>query len=203
MDLKGRIARLSAAVNQTIEKDLTKLPAKFASGKDGFSILQDFSGGKSDATLANELHSAIALIAGLEYFLQRWAAQNGKSAEHVRETFRQSTDLQIIHDLWNSEKHAESLQGGRDRSGRGPRLADIHRALKITPGSRPGSWVSIGMGPQGIPVASGDGSARAVLTGEVIDRYGSKIGDIDDIVARAIRQCEQLLVDFGLLQRAD
>lgn len=201
MDLKQRIQRLYAAVNQTVEEDLTKLPAKVAVRNKTFTVFQDFSGGKSRAQLENELQTIVALVAGLEYHLQRWASHNGKSTEYVSHTFRASRSLQIVHDLWNVEKHGYPMPHGRDRSKIAPRLVDISSVMRLSTLPKKGSWITMRMGKRGTPVTSGDGTARAVVTAEVVDRYGSKVGDVDELLSAAVHEIEKILFDFGLDQR--
>jgi hypothetical protein len=45
----------------------------------------------------------------------------------------------------------------------------------------------------------GDGTAKAVVTGDVVDKDGNRIGDLYEIVNKAVEAWEALLVDFRLL----
>jgi len=54
------------------------------------------------------------------------------------------------------------------------------------------------LGPGGIPVISGDGSAKAIITADVVDKDGHPLGDLFEIEERCIKAWESLLVEFGL-----
>jgi hypothetical protein len=51
----------------------------------------------------------------------------------------------------------------------------------------------------GVPKFIGDGTAQAVITGDVADNDGNRIGDLYDIADKAVEAWETLLADFGLL----
>src|SRR6516225_3884765 len=131
-DLDARIRRLYAAVGETEEADLTKFPATVISNDKGIFFHQDFSGGKTEEQLANYLHSLIALIAGLEYHLYKWAANNGGDVDKIKASVRASRPFSIVHDLWDSEKHGHSPSRGNDRTGMAPQLLNINRVMKMT-----------------------------------------------------------------------
>lgn len=200
-DLHARIRRLYAATGEAVEHDLTKFPTTVVSGRTASGsklrgFFQDFSGGRSEAEISNSLHSLIALVAGLEYHLRKWAAHNGKSAGLVQETFNRSDALKIVHDLWNNDKHGYPPLKRNGKSGRAPRLESVHRVMQLR--AEKNSWAMIRIDRHGKPVKSGDGTAQVVITGDVIDLHGAKIGNVDTILARAVQDCEELLRAFGI-----
>jgi hypothetical protein len=156
-EISFRIQRLFSAIKATYEPVLTKFPARIQSTKTSVSIVQDFSGGMPESEMENAVHNVIALVASLEYHLQRWAANNGRDPDRVRWTFANSEPLKIIHDLWNNDKHGYPPARGKDRTGRKPRLTNVHRRMQLKTRSEKGSWCQVQMAPNGMPVASGEG----------------------------------------------
>ncbi|HNS21435.1 MAG TPA: hypothetical protein PKH24_13110 [Sedimentisphaerales bacterium] len=55
------------------------------------------------------------------------------------------------------------------------------------------------LGSGGVPKISGDGTAVAVITGDVIDADGNAIGELYEIELRGIQAWELLLKDLGIL----
>ena len=58
--------------------------------------------------------------------------------------------------------------------------------------------IAMTIGPGGIPKFIGDGSAKTVVTGSVVDKGKSCIGDLYEIMCKAVEAWERLLVEFGL-----
>ena len=198
-DTSKRIRRMYAAVGETIEADMEKLPAHVVSTDRIKGVIQDFSGGVAPEELENALHTLIAILASLEYHLRRWAHHNEQDPEKVTEVFRNSRPLQLVHDLWNNEKHGYPRPHGQDRSGVAPRLNYVRRVMRLRTQPHKGSGVTMTFGPGGVPVTRGDGSAVAVITGEILDTNGNEIGNAHSVLAAAIGECEALMREFGLL----
>ncbi len=193
-----RIRRMYAAIGETVETEMSQLPAFVISTDKINAVFQDFRGNKTPEQLENALHSLIAIIASLEYHLRRWAHNNGHEPDKVTVTFRDSQPLQIIHDLWNNEKHGYPLPNGRDRSGVAPRLRDVRRVMRLTTQPCKGSVVGMTMGRGGVPVIHGDGNAAAVITGEVVDAEENMIGNADVLLSQAVDECESLMQQFDI-----
>ena len=47
-------------------------------------------------------------------------------------------------------------------------------------------------------IVSRGGSAKAVITGDVIDKDGNKLGDLDEFDQDAVEALEKLLADLGV-----
>jgi len=193
-----RIRRMYAAVGETVETEMGQLPAFVITTDKINAVFQDFRGNKTPEQIENVLHSLIAIVASLEYHLRRWAHHNGHEPNKVTATFRDSRPLQIIHDLWNSEKHGYPSPNGRDRSGVAPTLRGVRRVMRLTTQPRKGSVVAMTMGRGGVPVIHGDGNAAAVITGEVVDVDGNMIGDADVLLSQAVDDCESLMQQFDI-----
>jgi protocatechuate 3,4-dioxygenase beta subunit len=55
------------------------------------------------------------------------------------------------------------------------------------------------VGPDGVPRFIGNGDARAVVSGTVIDSNGKPIGDLHEVATAAVAAWESLFREFGLM----
>lgn len=201
-DLLNRLHRIYAAVSTTTEFDMTKLPAKVYRSGNTVCVFQDFTGGLSKHDIANAVQSVIHNIASLHDHLKKWARANGKDETKVESTFKNSADLRIVRDLWDIDKH-----GGKRRDGgyskKTPRLADVRRQLVLMTQPRVGSYVTMTFMPDGAPKIGGNGSAKAIITADVLDKEGQRLGDLFEIEKRCVEAYEALLKDYGVLKRTE
>ena len=202
-DLETRLRRLYAAIGETQEADVAKFPATVIAGDKGVLIYQDFSGGRTDEQLTNSLQSLIALIAGLEYHLYKWAGSYGYGTDKAKRALKASRSFSIVHDLWNAEKHGYSPDRGGSRTGLAPQLFNVKRTMKLTTQAKEGSFVVFTLGQDGRPMVSGDGAAKAVISGDVVAKDGERLGDAQEILEAAVRDCEQLVRDLGISMPPD
>ena len=196
-ELLLRVRRIYAAVGSTEESDPTKLRAVVIVTDKIRAMFQDFRGGLNDEQLTNYAHAMIHNIANLRDHLIKWAAQSGRAKERVDEVLDESLDLQVITDLSNNDKHGYPPRSG-GRSGRCPKLVEINRVMQLTTKPVAGSSISMTLGADGTPVFLGDGKAKAVITGDVVDQDQQRIGDLHEIANQAVRAWEALLVEFGI-----
>ena len=83
--------------------------------------------------MKDEKHSA---------FIIRWARARGLDPVLVRDAVKRSTDLKIVIDLSNNDKHGSRPRDG-GRSGVSPRLTELERWLRLTTRGR--SWIVYGV----------------------------------------------------------
>ena len=101
-------------------------------------------------------------------------------------------------DLSNNDKHGyPPREGGRSR--RSPKLANPRRILRMATGGEKGSVVAMTLAPDGTPQVSGTGSAKAIVTGEVVDDKGVHIGDLYDLASRAVEDWARVVEQLGAL----
>ncbi len=195
LQLVNRLRRIHAALDATVEVDLGKLEAKLIETEHGNSVYQDFSGGLSPEELENLAFSLIHNIANLHDHLRRWAARtDARKEDDIDDAFHKSLPLKIMKDLSNVDKHGPPRNRGF--SGLAPRLEGVRRSLRIT--AKPNKGVEITMGPRGTPQLTGEGSAKAILTGEVVDSDGNRIGELMGLATAAITAWETVARDLGL-----
>jgi hypothetical protein len=192
-----RIRRLYAAIGAAQVTDMSHLPARVVSTPRVLGIIQDFSGGASSAELENIAISVILNVASLRDHLRRWASRTGRDKGKVEEAFEKSPALKIIQDLFDRDKHAGPRRDG-GYSGRSPMLSNIGRVMRLQTQPRAGSRVTMVLGADGTPRIGGDGFAAAVLTGDVLDQEGERLGDLFDLELQAVEAWESLLAEYGV-----
>lgn len=195
--IRQRIKRIYAAIGAAEETDPNKLKATIIQTNKVKVIWQDFRGDLSNEDLSNYAHTLIQNIANLRDNLERWAAQNGRDKSKVEQTFQNSFDLQIMQDLSNNDKHG--YPPDRSYSGKYPKLVNINRVMQFQPQAKKGSTIAMTVGAGGVPKFFGDGTAKAIITGDVVDNNNNRIGDLREIVRKALEAWEELLADFGLV----
>ncbi|GAF75547.1 unnamed protein product, partial [marine sediment metagenome] len=158
--------------------------------------------GFSDDELSNQAHSLIHNIANLRDHLRRWASDHGQDKDKVDQVVDNCPDLQLIKDLSNKDKHGYPPRKG-GHSGKCPQLVHVNRVMRLQTQAKKGSMVGMTLGPAGVPKFIGDGAAKAVVTGDVVDNDNNCIGDLYDIASKAVEAWENLLADFGLLGGAN
>ena len=193
-----RINRIYAAIGEIEEDDPQKLKATVIQTDKIQAIFQDFRAGLGDDDLLNQAYSVIHNIANLRDHLRRWASRHGQDKKKVDEAVDGCPELQIIKDLSNNDKHGYPPRDGGN-SGRSPQLVEINRVMRLQTQARKGSSVVMTIGAGGVPKFIGDGTGKAVVTGDVVDNNNEKIGDLYDIVSKAVEAWEVLLAEFGLI----
>jgi hypothetical protein len=186
--LATELRLLYTAIAKTAEFDLSKSPPTYFRSDKAHGVFQDFRGGRSDEDLQNDIQLVIHNIGSLFDHLRAWARAGARGVDNVERTIQASRDLQIIMDLWNLKKHH-----GHDRKGGWsklfPRLANYtsHLRVKAASGERAASYAITAAGPM-----STRGN-HVVVTADVLDSTGARIGDFHDIAARAVEAWKQLI----------
>jgi len=197
-ELLNRIDRIYASVDATQEFDMTKLPGIVWQQQGGVGFYQDFRGGLSQAEIQNIAYSLIHNIANLKDHLRRWARQNGTDPATIDQAIGASNALNIIIDLSNNDKHGYPPRDG-GYSGVAPQVSGINRVMRLSTGVEAGSSIAMTFNADGTPkIVSRGGSAKAVITGTVIDKDGNKLGDLDEFDQDAVEALEKLLADLGV-----
>jgi hypothetical protein len=168
-EIRERLRRLYAAVGETTERDLSRVPGVISETEDAVFFVQDFSGGFTPEKMSNLAHSAISLIAHLRDHLRRLAKKLGRDPAEIDDLIGSCPSIAIVIDLANREKHGAPRNGGR--SGRSPKLRGITRLLRLSGGPSPRTGVQVQYTPAG-PQVRGSGSAAVILTGDVIASVG-------------------------------
>jgi hypothetical protein len=186
-----------AAVDATIEGDLSRFPPVIVHDDRTLGIYQDFLGGLNPAQLENLAYSVIHNIASFPDHLRQWAKKNGRDPSQINAVQRESLPFRQVADLSNNDKHGYPPRRG-GRSGQAPKLTDVNRVLRLSTGAAKGSSVRVMLSPSGPVVrASGGGSANVVVTGSIVDADGTRLGALHEIWLEAIGACERMLAAVG------
>jgi len=199
-ELLARLQRIYASVDAMEEFDMTKLPGTVRQDEGFISVSQDFTGGLSAAEIENTAHAGIHNIANLDNHLIGWARRNGVDDTKIKEAIEASDSIKKIKDLSNNDKHGyPPRDGGLSRVS--PQLLNIRRVMQISTGGEAGSSIAMTLGPDGVPsvVSRGSASARAVITGDVVDKDGNRLGDLVVIETAAITDLEKVMADVGIV----
>ncbi len=196
-DLIFRVQRIFAAVEAVVENDISKCMPKVIKDGNRIGLYQDWSHGLSDAEISNIAHMLIYNVANLKDHLKNWAVRNGRDKNKVYAAFRSSQVLKIIKDLSNNDRHGYDPKK-RGNSGKSPRVDKINTIMQMTTKPEKGPFVSLTLNRQGVPQIAGSGTAKVIITGDILDKDGNKIGDLHKTVLEAVKVWESVLGDFGV-----
>ena len=184
------------AFGKAVVKDANRFPARILVGENNRVIVHDFNGHTSEEELDNILHTFIYSVATFRDHLVNWAEPRGISKNSIMNFLRSSMDFCIVMDLHNRDKHGPPDRKGW--SGKEPYLGRTRRELKLTTKAKKGSTVGLTFGLGGQVNQFGDGKSEVVVTADCLDKNGNSIGNVIDIVSRAVRHCEVTLRTFNV-----
>lgn len=188
-----RLRLLLAAIDENFGEDISSCdPTWKADGSQLKEFVQDWTGGETVEAMHNRVHVIVSKISSLEDYLRKWARARGQDPKEVSDFLKQSAAFCVIRDLDNLEKHGGS---GRDGwSGRDPRIENLDKRLRVTPGT--GTTITIS---RAAPKVEGDGKVETFVTGIVVDRDGKRIGELHEIFDDAFSHIEALLAKLGVM----
>jgi hypothetical protein len=191
-----RLRRIYAAIGETVETDISKFLATIQQNDRMTFMWQDFRGGLSDEQLLNLAFSLAYNVFSLRDHLKDWYKARTGSDKRVKDFFRESMPLKIIADLSNADKHRYPLD--RPWTDLGPKLGEVTRPLRMT--AKPGAgWFGMTPSTDGKLRSIGEGEAKIVLSADVLDKDGNRIGDLVQIAEQAVADWEKLLVELGIV----
>ena len=194
-DLKHRIKRIYTAVGEVEEHDVGKFEPKVIQDSHKIGFYQDWRGDLTDEQISNFAYSLIHNITNLQGHLRKWADSNGQDKTKIDDAFKNSQELQIIQDLSNNDKHGYPPRNG-GYSGISPRIEEFNCVMQMT--VEPGASMRMTFGPQGKPIVGGQGTAKVIITGNVLDGNENMIGQFYETAIKAIECWEKLLNEFGI-----
>jgi hypothetical protein len=196
-ELTLRIKRIYGAVDAIVETNISQfMPEVIRDGK-RIGFYQDWSGGRTNAEIENIAHILIYNVANLKDHLRKWAESNGKDKTKVNTAFKDSQALKIIKDLSNNDRHGYDPEK-KGNSGKSPRIEKINTIMQMTTKPEKGAFMCLTFNHQGVSQIAGSGNAKVIITGDILDKDGNKIGDLHDTLLKAIKDWENVLVEFGV-----
>ena len=70
--------------------------------------------------------------------------------------------------------------------------------MQLTTKAEKSSSVGLTFAPQEVPKVLGDGTAKVIIPGDILDRDGNNIGNLYKTVLEAAEAWESVLGDFGV-----
>ena len=196
LDLKVR--QMHEALDNLRESDLSLLKPERRYTDESFCLSIDFSQGSTEAGLANIASLLVANIACMKDHLKVWCSQNNK-AFTGESLIDSDKNVALIHDLWNTDKHAKL---NRPRSGHRPRIEGLSKTLCLSTGANANSSVVFVIDPLTGEMkvqTEGGGSANLQVTGRVVDENGSHLGELAEICEKATAAWEKELIRIGVI----
>jgi len=192
-ELLARLARINAALDATVERDLTEFRATETVDERGFRLSQDFLRDSTPAQLANDAASVFDNIAKIKNHMIGWCNRNGHDRARIDALIKRCVDLQICLDLADLDKH-----GGRPVKHTGLKLtlSAITRALRLIPSAERGTPLAAKLSAKGTQIM-GDGVADVIMVADITDTDGNKIGDLRKTCMGALDCIEEELRDWG------
>jgi len=197
-ELQARIDRMRYALGATRSENLDGLKVDCSVGATSVSFVMDFNQGRSPTELEYSAYALIANIASIKDYLKRWCTQHGKPflGDQLIDT---NVDVAIVHDLWNTDKHAALNRP--PRSGRRPILRELRQVMTLETGTTAGSWAIFTFDPRtGLPSAgTGEGgSATLRIDAQIVDEQGTTVDSLQEVCARSIDSWDGTLRNAGV-----
>jgi len=197
LEINKRLKRIHKSLYNLDEDVLLAKPNKTIN-KDGFFFI-DFSQEKNAEDLEIAVYSVIHNIASIKDHLKEYCNKNSKIFKGDN-LINSNSDVAIVHDLWNIDKHAKLNQ--LSRSGKIPKLIKLSQNLKLSTGVGKNSSVEISFDPKTGKQSmktTGDASATLNIDAEIIDENNNLLGNLSSICNNAISSWENELKNVGVI----
>ena len=196
-ELSKRLDRVRHALGATRSEDLGSLRVTVLGGPRVSGVAIDFNQGRTPTDLEYLAFGLIANIASVKDHLKAWCLRHSQAFEGD-ELINSNRAAALVHDLWNSDKHAVL---DRPRSGVRPRLGDIRQVMVLSAGTAMGSGALFTLDPTtgySSTQTTGTGSASLVIDAQVLDELGALLGWLQEICSEAIEAWEATAKRAGL-----
>ena len=203
-EIKNRLARVYAAFGDKTNLKPEDFEPEVQSSEDGFTLTQDFRGGRSQEDLDGDAASIINEIMGIRDRAKKWLRNSGGDDSKVDTFIKSDQAVSLVHDLANTDKHGEL--DGPPFSGHKPNLVKVDRFATLKYDRSTGTYAKSGQ-IIGAPFdfqtgeISGSGTSsdmEVVLGSDIHDENGNKIGELQKVLPDAIYKWEQFLISEGL-----
>lgn len=191
-----RVQRIYAALDQTATGELASVLPLVQKDSEGVVVRQDFTGGLSKPELSNLLHSLLHNIVNLKDHARKACRKAGIDPGSIDDVVDSESFL-LLTDLSNNDKHGYPPRDG-GHSGKSPQILKVDRILRVTTTGEAGSVTVLSFGSGGLD-QSGHGSSQVVITADILDSDGNKVGDVFEACVDALELWETRLKELDLL----
>lgn len=203
-EIRYRIERVNAAFNERSALSPEGIEPGLRSDERGTSFFQDFRGGRSATQLDSDAAHILNEIMGIRDRAKKWFASKGDDPRAVDAFVKSELAVALVHDLANTDKH-----GQLDRppfSGYRPKLVKVDRTMTLKYDPSTGTYAASGQytGPTfnfRAGQVRGQGTSfgmEVVLSSDIHDESGNKIGELQRVLPDAIYKWELFLTSNGL-----
>ncbi len=196
LDLK--IRQMHAALGSLASDDLSKVTVGTRQSEGVMYCSIDFGLISTPAELANIAELTVHNIACLKDHLKVWVKSNGVALD-VEAFVNSNQDVALLTDLWNVHKHMQLDR--KPRSGHTPSVVDLKRSLSFTTAGAPDSYVRVDLDPatgKMVIDASPGSSADLVITGDIVNERGARLGDFAEVCENACIAWEKAFALAGV-----
>ena len=130
-DLNKSLARVYQSVGARFDDDLEKRINIQRSEANGRVEVKMSINDNGEADSTNKILAIIEHLGKLKDHIKNAISKNGGDANVVEDEINQSPHLQVLMDLYNSEKHGYPLTR-LERSGKSPKIVNIKNVLQIS-----------------------------------------------------------------------
>lgn len=197
-NMERRVRQMHASLANLRTGDVSGITPKFETTSDGFRAEIDFSGDLSEEEILNSVESLINNVACLKDHFNKWCDAQGRVRTGDK-LINANRDVALIHDLWNTQKHAVLERD--PRSGVRPQLANVKRVVTLGTGTAAGHGTTLSWDPRTGEMrssVSGCGSVEVSITADIVDESGVKLGGLSEICERAVLAWENELKNAGV-----
>jgi hypothetical protein len=199
IELERKLQQMHQALSSVVSPNLTSIQPEMSISDNHVFVSLDFNKGSDPITLYNAASLLIANIASLKDYLKVWCKRNNATFEGDN-LINNNKPVALIHDLWNTDKHAEL--NSPPRSGYKPKLGDVQTALRISTGTTNGSGVRLYLNPKtGMfeSTSTGGGKINLVLDAQILDEFNKPIADFAQTCEDAVDAWLTTLVAAGVI----
>ena len=192
-DIQSRLKIIYASIDQQYsygDDALDTTCTKVDDGADGWKLTISFYDPVEEPKVLNQINSIISNLANIKDCLKQKLKERGEDPKAIESEIDNSTELQLILDLANQEKHGYPLTKTR-RSQKDPLIKNISRSLR--PSNK----------PDNIRVERSDGAAilnaMTSITADIADSNGNLLCQLDDLVENALNNWEQIIKKYNII----
>lgn len=188
-DLSTRLESIFEAIGERYDDDIQNAvnPVPIITNNQPGLLIR--FGSDTQAQRRNKLFNGIGAIANLKDHLKNKMIAAHKDANLVEQYINSNLELQLITDLYNKNKHGDSLAFSvryPPRTNLDPKIGEIHQAMQIS--NAPGRNASVQLFPFSANEVDNEEGSEAIIEimADVIDGSGNVIMDAGKMIEKSM-----------------